>query len=315
MRSSEFVLTLFALAAPLSAAAQSRTYEPIGLNDVVQPSAQIGPDDLLAVTVYDSPDLSRKVRVSSDGTIRLPLLSESIRAAGLLPEQLEKSIGEAYLNGKILVRPSVSVSVLQFTSRPISVVGAVRRPITFDASGKVTLINAITRAEGLTTEAGSEIVVSANDPKNGPPVTKTIRVKDLMDGNHPDLDLILQGGEEIRIPEAPKVFVMGNIKKPGSYSVQDKTDMTVLKVLALAGGTMPFSQKQAYIYHHAADGSRTEVGFDLKAMIDRKAPDIPMQANDMLYVVDNKGKRMTAAALDRIAGFGASTASGLVIFH
>jgi polysaccharide export outer membrane protein len=315
MRSNAFVITLLALVASPSAPAQSKIYEPIGLNDAVQPSAKIGPDDLLAVTVYDSPDLSRKLRVSSDGTIRLPLLSQPIRAAGLFPEQLEKSVADAFRNEKILVQPSVSVSILQFTSRPISVVGAVRRPITFDASGKVTLVSAITRAEGLTPEAGSEIVVSASDPQNGASVAKTIRVKELMDGNHPDLDVILRGGEEIRIPEAPKIFVMGNIKKPGAYSVQDKTDMTVLKVLALAGGTMPFSQKQAYIYHQAADGNRTEVGFDLKAMIDRKAPDIPMQANDMLYVVDNKGKRLTAAALDRIAGFGASTASGLVIFH
>jgi polysaccharide biosynthesis/export protein len=314
MRSNEFVLTLLALV-PLSASAQSRVSEPIGINDAVQPSAKIGRDDLVAVTIYDSPDLSRKVRVSSDGTIRLPLLSHSIRAAGLFPEELEKSVADAFRNEKILVLPSVSVSVLQFTSRPISVIGAVRHPITFDASGKVTLVNAITRAEGLTAEAGSEIVVSANDPQNGTPVSKTIRVKDLMDGNHPDLDMVLWGGEEIRVPEAPKVFVMGNIKKPGSYSVQDKTDMTVLKLLALAGGTMPFSQKQAYIYHQSADGNRTEIPFDLKAMIDRKAPDIPIQANDMLYVVDNKGKRMTVTALDRIAGVGAATASGLVIFH
>lgn len=315
MRSNEFVLPLLALVASFSAAAQSKVYEPIGMNDAVQPSAKIGPDDLLAVTIYDSPDLSRKVRVSSDGTIRLPLLSQPVRAAGLLPEQLETSVADAFRNEKILVQPSVSVAILQFTSRPISVVGAVRRPITFDASGKVTLVNAITRAEGLTPEAGSEILVSASDAQNGALITKTIRVKELMDGNHPDLDMTLRGGEEIRIPEAPKVFVMGNIKKPGSYSVQDKTDMTVLKVLALAGGTMPFSQKEAYIYHQSSDGKRTEVPFDLKAMIDRKAPDIPIQANDMLYVVDNKGKRMTVAALDRIAGFGASTASGLVIFH
>jgi protein involved in polysaccharide export with SLBB domain len=108
---------------------------------------------------------------------------------------------------------------------------------------------------------------------------------------------------------------MGSIKKPGSYSIQDQADMTVLKVLALAEGILPYSRKEAYIYRQSADGGKSEVPFDLKAMMDRKAPDLPLQPNDMVYIVDAKGKRMTVGALDRIAGFGASTASGLVIFH
>src|SRR5690242_14949771 len=117
---------------------QKAAFDPIGVNDAVQPSSRISPDDLIAVTVYDAPDLSRKVRVSGDGTIRLPLLPDPIHVAGLKPEELEKVIADAFRNGKILVQPSIAVSVLQYTSRPISVAGAVKRPLTFDASGRVT---------------------------------------------------------------------------------------------------------------------------------------------------------------------------------
>jgi len=300
---------------PVSAPAQEKLREPIGINDSVQPSNRISPDDLIAVSVYDAPDLSRKVRVSGDGTIRLPLLSAPVHAAGLKPEELERVIGDAFRNGGILVMPSIAVSVLQYTSRPISVAGAVRHPLTFDASGKVTLLSALTRAEGLTPEAGPDIIVTTPQSDGAPAVAQTIRVKDLMDGSHPELNLALHGGEEVRIAEAPKVFVIGNVKKPGSYVVQDATDLTVLKVLALAGGNLPYTQKEGYIYRETSDGkTKTEIPFQLKAMLDRKAPDVPLKANDLVYFLDNKGRRLTLGTLDRLAGYGASTASGVLIW-
>jgi polysaccharide export outer membrane protein len=297
-------------------AAQQKASEPPGANDLAQPSGRIGPDDLIAITVYDAPDLSRKLRVSGDGTIRLPLVPEPVHAAGLTPEELEKAVASAFRNGQILVQPSVAVSVLQYTSRPISVAGAVRHPLTFDASGKVTLLNAITKAEGLTPEAGPEIVLSTPAPAGGTPGVQHIRVKELMDGSHPELNVSLQGGEEVRVSEAPKIFVMGNVKKPGSYTVQDSVDMTVLKVLALAGGDLPFTQKQAYIYRQAPDGkNKTEIPFNLRQVLDRKAPDVALSPNDLLYVLDNKSRRLTLGTLDRLAGYGAATASGVLIWR
>jgi len=290
--------------------------EPAGIDDTVQPPNAIGADDLLAVNVYDAPELSRRVRVEKDGSIRLPLLPDSIEAAGLRPEALETKIAKAFRNGGILVHPSVSVSVLQYASRPISVTGAVHHPITFDASGKVTLLNAITRAEGLTPEAGPDIMVTRFDEERGTPVTQTIVVKDLMDGNHLNLNLVLEGGEEIRVSTAPLVYVLGNVRKPGSYAVQDSADLTVLKVVALAGGELPYTAKEAYIQRLGPDGkNKVNIPFDLRSMMDRKTPDMPLQANDLVYITDNKGKRAALTTLDRLAGFGSQTASGLIIFR
>jgi polysaccharide biosynthesis/export protein len=291
-----------------------KAYEPIGINDAVQPSNQINPDDLLSVSVYGAPELSRKVRVGADGCIHLPLLSTGVKAAGMIPERLEASIAEAYSSAQILVKPSVSVAVLEYTSRPISVAGAVRRPLTFGASGKVTLLSAITRAEGLTAEAGPDIVLTR--PAGSVPPSQTIKVKELMDGKHPELNFTLQGGEEVRIAESPKVFVAGNVRKPGSYSIQDSADLTVMKLIALAGGSLPYTAREAYIYRQGPqEKSKIEIPFDLRSMIDRKSPDMALQENDMLYVVDNKNRRVALTALDRIAGFGTSTVSGLLIWR
>jgi polysaccharide export outer membrane protein len=132
----------------------------------------------------------------------------------------------------------------------------------------------------------------------------------------PELNFRLLGGEEIRVPEARKVYVVGNVRRPGSFAVREGLDTSVLKVLALAEGLMPFARKVAYIYRPSAGGSgKTEIPIELEKIMQRKTPDVSLQPEDMLYVPDNKGRRMTLGALEKLAGFGASTASGVLIWR
>jgi polysaccharide biosynthesis/export protein len=283
------------------------------------PVQKLGTHDLLALTVYGAPELSRSIRVSAEGMLRLPMLKQAIRADGLLPEQLEIAIATALQAEQILVDPVVSVNIVEYASRPISVAGAVHKPLTFQAVGPTTLLDAVTRAEGLLPDAGPEILVSRKQPgPDGQPISlvQRIPVKGLIDAADPELNLRLVGGEEIRVPEAGKVFVVGNIRKPGAYPVDDASDTTVLKILALSEGLMPFASKQAYIFRReaGAGGVKNEIPIELKGIMDRKAPDIPLQANDVLYVPDNRNKRITMSAIERILSFGSATASGLLIY-
>src|SRR5215813_12311670 len=121
----------FALWFTLISAAQNRPslMEDAGKENL--PAQKLGVDDLIAVSVYDAPELTRTVRVEGDGTIHLPLLKEGIAAAGKLPRVLEDGIIEALKTEQILVDPIVKVPVVEYHSRPISVVGAVHRPLTF----------------------------------------------------------------------------------------------------------------------------------------------------------------------------------------
>jgi polysaccharide export outer membrane protein len=283
------------------------------------PAQKIGPNDLVAVSVYGAQELTRTVRVGSEGSIRLPMLRQRIRAEGKLPGELETVIAEALTAERILVDPIVTVTVVEYFSRPITVVGAVRRPVTFQAYGTVTLMDALARSEGLNHEAGPEILVSRTQPgEDGRTNTlvQRIVVKALIDAADPELNVRLYGGEEIRVPEAGKVFVVGNVKKPGAYPVQDVSDTTVLKILALAEGLMPFAAKQAFVYRREAGTvSKNEISIELQKIVERRAPDVHLQTNDILYIPDNKGRRMTITALERIAGFGTSTASGVLIWR
>lgn len=290
--------------------------EPGGAN---LPAQKLGPNDLIAISVYDAPEFTRTIRVSADGYIRLPMLRQRIRAEGLLPTELETAVAQALQQEQILVEPVVTVTVVEYHSRPISVAGAVKNPITFQAIGTVSLLEALTRAGGLSPEAGPEILVTRTqtDP-NGQPVaiTRRISVKALIEGADPEANIKLVGGEEIRVPEVGKVFVVGNVKKPGAYPVLDTTETTVLKVLAMAEGLAPYAAKQAYIIRRdERTGARHELPIELKKLMERKAPDVPLMANDILYIPDNSGRRATAQALDRIAGFGAATASGILIWR
>ncbi|MGA8027661.1 MAG: polysaccharide biosynthesis/export family protein [Bryobacteraceae bacterium] len=287
------------------------------------PTQKIGPDDLLSVAVADCPELTRNFRVAADGTLALPLLNARINVAGKIPSEIEMQIAEALVKDQILVRPVVSVSVAEYRSVPVSVLGAVRRPITFQAVGEVTLLDALTKAEGLTPEAGPEILVSRHHSQDGAPaqqgtsgLVQRIPVKGLLDEADPSLNIRLYGGEEIRVPQAGRVYVIGNVKKSGAFPIQDSGDTTVLKVLALSEGLLPYSTTDAYIYRReAGKAGRDEIPIQLSQIMNRKAPDVPLKADDILYIPDNKHRRMTMTALERIAGFGTATASGLLIFH
>jgi polysaccharide export outer membrane protein len=294
-----------------SAQVRSEMSDVQGANLPAQP---IGANDLIGVSVYDAPELTGTLRVGADGFIRLPMLKQPIKAQGLMPGQLEAVVAEALRGEHILVDPFVKVTVAEYNSHPISVAGAVNQPITFQATGPVTLLEAITRAGGLAPEAGAEILVTngkASPVGATPPLVQRVLVKGLMDPAYPALNVVLKGGEEIRVPEKGKVYVMGNVKMPGAYSMED-TESTVLKVLALSQGLMPYAGKEAYIYRRDANGDNHEIIIPLSKILERKAPDESLLANDILYVSDNKRRRMTFEALDRILLLGSGAGAAAV---
>jgi polysaccharide export outer membrane protein len=273
------------------------------------PAQKIGPNDLIAVSVYDAPELTRTVRVGADGFIRLAMLKGGVRAESLLPAELEN----------ILVDPVVTVTIVEYHSRPINVVGAVKRPLTFQAAGTATLLDAITRAEGLSADAGPEILVSRTQPGEtgaNATVIQHISVKGLIDEADPELNVRLFGGEEIRVPEVGKVFVVGNVRRSGAFPVHDPAGTSVLKLLALAEGLLPFTAKQAFVYRkEPGSNTKNEIPIEIAKIIERKSPDVTLQAQDILYIPDNKGRRMTVTTLERLLGFGSATASGLIIWR
>lgn len=280
------------------------------------PGQKIGPNDLIAISVYDAPELTRSIRVSADGTIRLPMLKERLRAQDLLPTELETVIVDALREEGILVDPIVVVTVAEYHSRPISVMGAVKKPVTFQAAGNVTLLEALGKAEGLTSDAGPEIILSRANPQSlTTPLIQRIAVRELIDQARSDLNYQLFGGEEIRVPEARKIYVAGNVKKPGAIPVRDGSPITVLKALGISEGLTPYYKQTAYILRPDETGTKQEIPVELKQILARKSEDVALQPEDILYVPDDNKKRVTINIIEKAAGFSTATISGFLIWR
>ena len=124
------------------------------------PVQKLGPDDLIQIQVFNFPEFSRTARISANGTVQLPLVKQPIQVAGKLPSEIETDVADTLRNAELVVNPAVTVTILEYGSHPVTVAGAVKSPVLFQAIGHVTLIDAITRAGGLTADAGPEILIN-----------------------------------------------------------------------------------------------------------------------------------------------------------
>lgn len=284
---------------------------------VLLPSDTLGANDLVELMVPYCPELSRNFRIGADGVLRLPLLHQGILAAGLTPDEAAAHIKDALVKEQVLAEPTVNIAVVEFRSRTVSVTGAVVHPLTFQATGEVTLLDAIAMAGGVSTTVGADVLVTSTHSSDGKRerVVRTIPVQTLLNQGSSANNFLLHGGEEIRVAEAGKVFIAGNVNKPGMYVMQGSEGTTVIKALALSQGLQPFTAHDAYIYRSNSDGTRKEILVPLSRIIARKQPDMTLVADDILYIPVNNGKRLSAHVLTGLAGFGEATASGILIYH
>jgi polysaccharide biosynthesis/export protein len=278
------------------------------------PQQRLGPEDLVALSVYDAPEFSRTVRVAADGSIRLPMMKSTIHVGGLFPSEAEKVVGEALRTENLLIDPFVTISVAEYHSRPINVMGSVRSPIIFQAIGTVTLLDALARAGGLADSAGPTIIVTR---PNGSPDAQSVQripAKPLLEGTDPDLNLQLTGGENIRVPEVYHIVVEGNVNRPGVYPVLEPLSMnTVTSALAQAGGVAQFAEHTAYIYRTDEQGVKHTITVPLWDILKRKKPDMILQAKDTLYVPDSPKRRVTATTIQALTGVGTTAATTAII--
>jgi polysaccharide export outer membrane protein len=139
-------------------------------------------------------------------------------------------------------------------------------------------------------------------------------VRGLLDGVDPSLNLNLHGGEEIRVPEAGRVFVVGDVKKPGYFDITDGSESSVMKALAFSGGLDEHPGHVAYIYRiEGGAGGRNEIPVELKKIMDRKAPDVALEANDILYIPEANGRRVSLKVLE--TSIGIATALGVTLLY
>src|SRR6202167_4903482 len=116
----------------------------------------LGAGDLIHVEVFDVPELSRDVRITVSGEIGFPLIHEKVRAAGLTPFQLEQKIQDLLSESGMISPPQVSVFVKEQVSQPVTIIGAVGRPMTYQVVRPTTLLELVANPGGISVTAVTE---------------------------------------------------------------------------------------------------------------------------------------------------------------
>jgi polysaccharide biosynthesis/export protein len=244
--------------------------------------APIGPRDVLEVRVLEDPTMSGRVTVAEDGQIVLNIVGK-IPVAGLTASQIESKL-KAHLEANLLPKATVSVQVIEFASKPISVVGAVVHPGRIGAAGNTTLIQAITQAGGLAAGHGKELYVLRTG-RNGLSEQLAIDIEELMVRGNPDLNIPLSPNDLVNVPlDAPiTIYVMGEVMRPGKAQFRRSQTPTLLQAIADAGGPTDRASKKV-IVKRTVRGKQETIKLNYRDIIRGRSKDLILQDNDTVVV-------------------------------
>jgi polysaccharide biosynthesis/export protein len=269
----------------------------------------LGTDDQVTIRALDVEELDGKVaRIDTQGNIDVPLLG-TVKASGLTVQQLEAKLSEQL--ARYVQNPRVTVVVSEVKSQPVSILGAVTNPGTYDLTGPSTLTQVLSKAGGLKPDAGNTIYVTRNRLLGTIPLASAqldntgtfyraeITVKSLLDANNPRDNIVILPKDVISIPRAELVYVVGAVNRPGGFVLTERSEMSVLQAVSLAQGLEKMSApKSAKIIRRGLEHDRTEVPVNVAKILDGKSPDMPLQANDILFIPGSTAKRAALRALE-----------------
>jgi polysaccharide export outer membrane protein len=256
-----------------------------------QGSYTIGPSDRLDIRVFAAAPLSGVFTVNDDGRVSLPLLGP-ILALGHTLSSFEGFL-EARLRESYMKDPHVTVQVAEMRSRAVSIVGAVRRPGVFPLAAPRSLLEVLAMAEGLAEQAGeTALVVRGGEVRaTSPDSVLEVDLGALLQRGDTRQNVPIHPGDVVQIPPAGIVYVVGEVVRPGGFTLAGGRPLTVLQALALAqglGGTA--AAGNSVIVRTAEDGSRHEVPVDLDRVLDGSVPPPLLRAEDVLFVPNNDAK-------------------------
>jgi polysaccharide export outer membrane protein len=282
----------------------------------------LGPDDQVVIKVLDVTEIDDKpVRVDMRGNINVPIAGR-LQAAGLTVEQLEAALIEKLKT--VLNDPQVTVTVAQYRSQPVSVLGSVRNPGVHQVQGRKTLFEILSLAGGLNPDAGHSIKITrkktsgplplptAVDDPTGEFRVAEVSVKSVMGAKNPQENILVLPNDVVSVPKAELVYIIGAVRKSGGFVLAEKERVSVLQALSLAEGLdRVAAPKNAKILRPVEGGdTRQEIAVNLSKIMSGQAQDVPMLANDILFVPNSKTKSAAIRGLEAAIQMG----TGLVIY-
>jgi polysaccharide export outer membrane protein len=268
-------------------------------------AVRLGAGDLIEVSVYNVPDLDTKLRVSTTGDVYLPLI-DYVHVAGLTIDEAEAVIERRLDRGGFVKNPHVQIFVQEYNSQGASVLGEISKPGIYPVLGDQKLFSLISAAGGLTDRAGKSITITHLGQS---PVTVPIshNIED-----HPESNVVVLPGDIVTVRRADIVYVVGEVNRPSGF-LMDSGHLSVLQAIALAGGTNSTAKLNAARIVRKGPAGLIVVPVQLKKLMEAKISDLPMQADDILFVPTSARKLMESRTAE--AAVQMATAAGIVAIH
>ena len=284
---------------------------------------RIGPDDLIQVTIFNVPEQESRVtprtvilRVSQDGVIVVPLVGQ-VPVKGQTTGQLEQELRKRY--EKYIRSPQIGVLITEYRQR-VSVMGAVQKPGVFELTGPKSVIDLLAIAGGVTERAGNQVHLYRQDADG----KRQSAVIDLLVLANPSgqiadtkdaalVNMAVQAGDVISVPQAGMFFVDGAVRKPGSYSIG--RNYTLTQALATAGGVDPelADYSAISIYRRRGPTNMETINVDLDNVLARKSEDLQVQSDDVIVVPMSSVKYFVKRFVGTIfSGFSGGSVGGMV---
>lgn len=283
--------------------------------DDIETEYRIGADDEIEISVFGAEDFSGTHRVGDSGEIAIPLLGP-VTAAGRTPRELEthleERLGETYMRD-----PHVSVQVTEIQSQGVSVVGAVGAPGVYQVSGSKTLLEVLAMAQGLNEQAGNAVFVmrpgkgaaptpelTADGTLSETPSAADARVIEvdlgaLLESGDAAQNVVIQPGDIVQVRPAGLVYVVGEVNRPGGFTIPAGEPLTVLQALAMAEGLgSTAAASRSVIVRELSGGERMEIPVDLDAVLDGAQQPPTLAARDVLFVPNNTAKSVALGVVN-----------------
>jgi polysaccharide export outer membrane protein len=281
----------------------------------------LGSQDVVTIHASNAPDLSDKpFRLDADGELKLPMVGR-IHAGGLTAEELEAEISKRL---KVyLEEPEVTVSITEFRSQPVSILGAVSSPGVHQLEGRKTLVEILAVAGGLRPDAGPAVKITrrleygriplpgaVDDPTHQFSIAE-VQLKSVLEAKNPEYNILIRPHDVISVPRAEMVYVIGEVGHAGALPLSEGDSLSVLEAVSSSGGML----RTAAVSHARilrpvpGQQKRSEVVVDFKKIMAGQSADIPLLAGDVLVVPGSTGKHAVYRALEAAVTAGTFIAS------
>jgi polysaccharide biosynthesis/export protein len=287
--------------------AMSAVESPAVQAEVPRASYVLGPGDVVSIWAVDLDETAgRPQQIDSQGYLNVPLAGR-FHVVGMRVDELERELNKRL---KVYIKePNVAVSIQEYRSQPVTVVGAVNRAGVEQLQGQKTLLEVISMAEGLRQDAGFSAKVTrrlefGEIPLPNAQVDTTERfsvaevdLEALLAGKKPEQNIVMMPNDVVSIPRAHMVYVIGAVERSGGFALAEQSDISALQALALAGGlvTTAAPNRAKILRQTENENGRVEIALNLKDILTGKEPDVALGGEDILFVPQSGAKQVGLA--------------------